>query len=378
MLTKKPLLILLLVLATAGRAGAQEQKPQAKLYGFIRSYYAYDSRKCLTYSDDMMNVIPLDGDENAAASSRMLAITSRLGVDVSGGSILGAALSGKIEADFQASVGNAAVFRLRQAFVNAKWRNANLLVGQAWHPLSAALTPDVVSLGIGVPFNPFSRTPEIRFDYTLGRFTLTAAAMQQAQYTSGGPSGFVPDYARNAILPELYGAATFSKGGFTAGLGIDFLKLKIDDSGTSGGTVQSFSPIAFASYVSGKFTAKAKSVYAQNAAHLLMMSGYAQTAGGYEPVRSSSTWATISYGKRWKYSIFGGYMKNFGTKDAALENGAIYVRGPKNIDSIWRIAPSVSYNTQALSLGAEYENTSVLYSHTVTDHRFVLMVKYSF
>ena len=79
-----------------------------KLYGFIRNYFAFDSRESVSGTGDLFYYLPKDvnmneagtEDLNATSSFRFLALTSRLGVDVSGYSIGNVHFGAKIEGDF--------------------------------------------------------------------------------------------------------------------------------------------------------------------------------------------------------------------------------------------------------------------------------------
>ena len=67
----------------------------------------------------------------------------------------------------------------------------------------------------------------------------------------------------------------------------------------------------------------------------------------------------------------------------------MYVRGFKNLDSFWRVSPSVIYTHNAMQIGIEYEPTTVGYgkmnadgsvdkTHSVTNHRICTILKYNF
>ena len=73
----------------------------------------------------------------------------------------------------------------------------------------------------------------------------------------------------------------------------------------------------------------------------------------------------------------------------------IYMKGGEEftyLNSIWRVAPSFSYNLKAVSVGLEYELTGATYGDIATDgsillndniravfnHRLCAMVKYNF
>ena len=75
---------------TNGAPVKEHLKNHFKLYGFIRNYFAFDSRESVSGTGDLFYYLPKDVnmkdgiDINATPSFRFLALTSRLGVDVSG------------------------------------------------------------------------------------------------------------------------------------------------------------------------------------------------------------------------------------------------------------------------------------------------------
>ena len=65
------------------------------------------------------------------------------------------------------------------------------------------------------------------------------------------------------------------------------------------------------------------------------------------------------------------------------------MRGEKNMDRMWRVAPSVLYTHNAMSIGIELDATTVAYgtpdsrykvsdTHNVTNYRICTMLKYNF
>lgn len=417
---KSILTIAALCLALCGFA--QEKKITFKPYGFVRNYACFDSRDNLSSNSDQFNMIPKDealngyGDDlNAKADILLLSITTRLGLNITGPDFLGAKTSAKIESDFAGFGTSNTVLRIRQAYAKMEWEKNSILAGQAWHPMMGDMMPDVFSLETGAPFTPFSRTPQVRYDYKNKGFTLTATALYQYQYTSYGPDGASFNYARNAIVPELYFQAMYKNGGFMIGAGVDLLTLKPRQSYTmssvneNGGTVTdtykckedpvvSISPTIFASYKKGNWGVKGRFTYAQNAAHLSMISGYGVTAVNengeqeYGSINSAGGWVDVTYKKTLKkgfltFCCFAGYTKNLGCKDEFT--GPIYMRGEKNMDNMWRVSPSVLYTHNAMQIGIEYNPTTVAYgtpdsqykmsdTHNVTNHRICAMLKYNF
>lgn len=400
---------------------AQDNKPTVKLYGFIRNYMDFDTRENLSSNSDQFNMIPKDEnmpdgeDLNEKADIHLLSITTRLGLNITGPEFFGAKTSAKIEADFAGFGTNNTVLRIRQAYAKMDWEKQSLLVGQAWHPMMGDMMPDVFSLATGAPFTPFSRTPQIRYNYNTGKFTLTATAMYQLQYLSYGPkennleeSTTSFDYARKALVPELYFQAMYKNNNFMAGAGIDILTLKPRTEYTnSNGNKQlsnellvGFTPTIFASYKSGNWGVKGRITYAQNASHLNMLSGYGVTEikdNGeveYGTLNSITTWINVTYKQQLEkgtltYCLFGGYGKNLGCNDDFVNTKMMYIRGYKNIDNFWRISPSVLYTQNAMQIGVEYEPTMVGYGdmkadgsvdkkRTIANHRICVMMKYNF
>ena len=409
-------LFLLAALACIAMSGYSQNKVldqvNIKLYGFVRNYACYDNRESYTSNSEQFYYMPKDwnkdvnGDDlNEKSNMMLLSITTRLGLNITGPEFLGAKTSAKIEADFAGFGTSNTVFRIRQAYAKMAWEKHDVLVGQAWHPMMGDMMPDVFTLETGAPFTPFSRSPQVRYDYRVKDYTLTATALYQYQYTSPGPDGSKFDYARDAVVPELYFQAMYKGKKFQAGAGVDILTLKPrSQAETADGKVKvdenivTFSPTIFASYKNGNWGVKGRITYAENAGHLSMVSGYAVTekkANGeqeYSPLRSIAGWMDITYKHQMKkgfftYCLFAGYTKNLGCGDEIT--GPIYLKGEKNAGYIWRIAPSVLYTHNALSIGLEYNPTTVGYGtadnkykvedmHRVTNHRVCAMLRYNF
>ena len=198
-MTKKIFAAALLVAALTGPVSAQDTSTNHfKLYGFIRNYAVMDTRESVYGTEDFFYYVPKDTkivngvDLNAEKTFAFAAITSRLGMDVSGYEYEGWKFGAKMEGDFYAGVSGVtgtALFRLRQAYLTASKGGFSLKAGQAWHPMAADM-PHVFSLNTGAPFGPFCRTPEVVVDGKLSDVvTLTAAAIWQMQYVSPGPEG---------------------------------------------------------------------------------------------------------------------------------------------------------------------------------------------
>lgn len=402
-------------------AGEHEKAGKIQPYGFVRTYAAYDSRESLSSIEDLFYYMPKDqnmvggNDLNAVSSFRFAAITSRLGVDVKGYEFGGWDMGAKIEADFYAGVSGVtgtALMRLRQAYVTFGYDDLSFKVGQAWHPL-ASDQPDVLSLNAGAPFNPFSRTPMFLVDYEFGDFSVDLAAIWQMQYTSAGPDGAVANYIKYSKTPEMYLGVNYSDDGFLARVGVDMLSIKPRHINSAGETlsdrITTFNPFVYLQYSDDDFTVKAKTVFAQGGEHMNLNGGYAVTADSavdgvlddetswnYTPTRNSSSWISLKYGRKLQGVLFAGYVKNFGTAKEIISPEYLYFskNSFSNMNSMWRITPTILYNLGKLTFGLEYDVTSVQYGefdgrdasfglatknlHWVTNHRVQAMVKFTF
>ena len=437
----------LLALGTFSASAAEKAEPKNnfKLYGFIRNYFIYDSRESVSGTGDLFYYMPKDVnmkdgvDIHDQGSFSYLSLTSRLGVDVSGYYVNNVHFGAKIEGDFYSGLSNSsnanasvyfpgntkvsgtATARLRQAYATVTWKELGeekqnsvaMKIGQAWHPMAADI-PHIFSLEAGAPFGPFSRTPLVQMDANLGKnWVLSAAAIWQMQYQSNGPVGSSANYMKYGMTPEMYAALAYKSNGFLVRAGVDLLSIKPRVLGSVNDKVvkvndrkTSVLGYVYTQYTYKKFALKAKSTFGQSGEHLNLMSGYAKIgensdgSWNYASLRNSSSWLSMTYGKKWQGVLFLGYMKNLGLAEAAsapLAKGDVYFcgNGFSNLNQIYRINPQLIYNIGKLNLGFEYQWTAVQYGdykegklneyglatdnlHWVGNNRVNVMVKYNF
>lgn len=405
------------VLAATFAAGLSAQdngSVQFKPYGFIRNYLVIDSRESIYGTDDFFYYVPKDRnivngtDLNQATTVSFGALSSRLGLDVTGYQVNGWNIAARIEADFYVGltgVTGTAQLRLRQAYVTLGKNGISFKVGQGWHPMAADM-PHVFAINSGAPLGPFSRTPEVVIDGKLtDALTLSGALLWQMQYTSAGPSGASADYIKYSGIPELYLGLSFKQGGFTGRLGVDMLSIKprhLDETGKKkvSDRLTTVSPYVYVEYAKDLFSFRAKSIFAQAGEHMSLNAGYgvsAMDADGtwhYSPTRNSSTWVSLSYGKKVQAVLFGGYVRNFGTVQPLV--GPLYFskNSYSNMTQMFRIAPELMFNWGKVTLGLEYEVTGVEYGsfsktganyglatedlHWIVNNRAQVMLRYSF
>lgn len=405
----KRFLIVGLALCMAGFSYAQKKDFSYKFYGQVRGDLFYNSRANAETVDGLFYLYPKDknpdadgNDLNATPNGSFYLLYSRIGVDLTGPKIGNAVTSAKIEGDFRGSGSTFALFRIRHAYVNLDWGKSALLIGQTWHPLFGDVSPQILNLSTGAPFQPFSRSPLIRYRYKNQGWQLTAAAIWQLQYLSAGPNGKSEDYIKNSCVPELYFGADYKiKKEWLVGAGMEILSLvprtqsivdekvyKVDE------RITSLSFEAHAKYTDDNWTVAAKTVLASNLTQASMLGGYGATAIDsrtgemeYTPYRHSTTWLNVVYGKKWKPGFFLGYMKNLGTNEPIT--GPTYGVG-LDVDQLLTASVQLTYNLPHWKIGAEYTPATAWYgdfdatngrirnTHAITNHRLLGVLIYMF
>ena len=412
---KKTFICSLLALCCMG-GYAQDKAVKAELYGFVRNYFTYDSRSCVQSNEGLFNMLPnditpgLNGEDlSAIPSVRFLSMTTRLGFNVTGPEIFGAKSTAKIESDFcGASSSTAFNLRIRQAYTKLAWEKSDLLVGQTWHPMSGDLMPEVFSLATGAPFNPFNRSPQVRYNYaSIKGLQFTASAIYQFQYGSVGLDGKTSNtYQRNALVPEVFVGMTAKGKHLSGGLGVDVSTIAprvVANNMLVDERLTSYSAMAFASLKVDYLSVRAKAVYGQNTSHMMQPTGFGivetfdNGVNNYEPMEMGSTWITMMYGKKLRYGFFAGWLKNYGHDGETFTS--LVVRNNTGLDEAYRFSPIITYKVQNMQIGLEYEHTAAAYgkyfvhqndyprqvtngtvadTHWVANNRICMMLKYDF
>jgi len=408
---------------------AQNETPaKFKLYGFIRNYAIFDSREVKAGTEDLYFYMPVDEnklangtDLNATPSFRLLSLTTRLGLDVSGYQFGSMKLHGKVEADFYCKSGSTAILRLRQAYIGLTWdklgKNAEnsflLTIGQTWHPMAADM-PHIVNLETGAPFNPFNRSPQIMANYSFGKkVTLTAGAIYGMQYLPVGPTSNddlkvtkSANYMKYGLIPEIYAGITLKPtSSFTAKVGANLFTIKPrwkDGLGPLSDRLITVSPFVFLQYT-GKngLQIRAKSIFAQAGEHMNLLTGYGVSkinndgSWEYTPMRSTASFISAQYGKKWQVMGMIGYMRLLGTSEDLIDTDHYWFNnsGVSNIRQMFRATPTLAYNLGKLTLAIEYNLTGVQFGakssmdakglvqdnlHWVLNHRILTMAKFTF
>ncbi len=374
----KKLILLFFFASSILFAQTDKQSFGISFSGFVKTDLMYDTRQSVSIREGHFLLYPQNenpdangSDINDKSSFNMLSIQSRLNGKITGPDAIGAKTSGVIEGEFFGhSDADINGFRLRHAFVKLDWEKTSLLVGQTWHPLFIAeMFPGVVSFNTGVPFQPFSRNPQIRFTHSFDKLKIITVAASQRDFASSGPNGFTSTYLRNSVVPNLHAQVQYSGDGFFGGAGIDYKKITprlvtINNIKTD----NSVSSLAFTGFTKinvGPVTLKFQGTYGGNLADQIMLGGYAvkslDTLTGiedYTVLNCFSVWGDVSAGKNIEYAVFAGYTKNLGAEDNVA--GVFYGRGT-NIENVFRVSPRVQFNFNKLRISTEIEYTSAGY-----------------
>ncbi len=407
---KRYVLTLCLGLASLGAVAQQVGDFSFKFYGRVRADLFYNSRANEETVDGIFYMYPKDhnydpdgNDLNSTANGSFYVLYTRLGVDIAGPKIGNAVATAKIEMDFRGSGSTYSVPRVRHAYINLDWGTSAVLIGQTWHPLFGEVSPSMLNLSTGAPFQPFNRSPQLRYRYTSPKgLMLTAAAVWQMQYTSYGPDGKSHNYLKNSCIPEFYASVDYKKGPWIAGVGAELLSLKprLTATGEDGQTykvnerVTSVSVEAHLKYKQPMWFVSGKTVLANNLTQCSMVGGFGVTdvnthngEAKYTPFRHSMTWLNFVYGKKWQPGVFIGYLKNLGTGKEITGN--TYGLG-LNVNQILSTNWQLSYNLSNWKLGVEFEPSTAWYgtlnkkngkvedTHSVTNYRVLCVAMYTF
>lgn len=408
---------LALLVGVSGSVFAQKKRFDYKFYGQVRTDLFYNTRSNSETVDGLFYMYPLDEnldpnghDLNGVGNGNFYTLYTRLGVDVTGPMLGKAKTSAKVEVDFRGSGTTYSLFRIRHVYFNLDWGKSALLVGQTWHPLYGDVAPEILNLNMGAPYQPFSRAPQIRYRFTSNNFMLTAAAIWQSQYLSVGPKTNKPgetstqksqEFMKKSCVPEFYLGVDYKRPGLIAGAGLHVSSITPRTQSETEDAVYfvnervtGISGEAHVKYTKENWLVSAKTVLGTNLTQTSTVGGYGITSidevtgkQQYSPLRTSSTWVNVAYGKKWRPALFFGYLKNLGaTKEVpygALGTGT-------TLDQLFTGTAELTYNIPHWKFGAEYSLCNAWYgdefdakakainSHSILNHRIVLVALFQF
>ncbi|MCB0262937.1 MAG: hypothetical protein R3C41_07195 [Calditrichia bacterium] len=376
---RKSTLVFFALLVSVSFAIAQDGDWGIKFSGFVKSDHFFDTRQTVAAREGHFLLYPAaesmdeDGDDmNATPNFNQLAIQTRLTGKITAPDAFGAKVSGVLEgAFFGHSDPDINGFRLRHAFMKMVWDNTTIIAGQYWHPLFVtAVFPGTVSFNTGVPFQPFSRNPQLRLEQKFGTAVLTLAASSQRDFAS--PGGSTP--LRNAALPNLSAQIQLNPGKNVIGATVDFKQLRpslADDGKVTGVSLQAFGKADL-----GSAAVELEATLGQNLFDHLMLGGFTVAAEGSEPGKTEYTTMNVLslWGEVYATSgnvqpgIFFGYSQNQGASDdvAAVTPSA---RG-FNIKDLLRVSPRVVIKSGKAQIAGEVEFTKAGYVDTSVEDAF--------
>ncbi|MEQ3145004.1 DcaP family trimeric outer membrane transporter [Phocaeicola coprocola] len=414
---KKVFMSLALLVGVSGSVFAQKKGFDYKFYGQVRTDLFYNTRSNSETVDGLFYMYPLDEnldpnghDLSGVGNGNFYTLYTRLGVDVTGPMLGKAKTSAKVEVDFRGSGTTYSLFRIRHVYFNLDWGKSTLLVGQTWHPLYGDVAPEILNLNMGAPYQPFSRAPQIRYRFTSNNFMLTAAAIWQSQYLSVGPKTNKPgetstqksqEFMKKSCVPEFYLGVDYKRPGLIAGAGLHVSSITPRTQSETEDAVYfvnervtGISGEAHVKYTKENWLVSAKTVLGTNLTQTSTVGGYGITSidevtgkQQYSPLRTSSTWVNVAYGKKWRPALFFGYLKNLGaTKEVpygTLGTGT-------TLDQLFTGTAELTYNIPHWKFGAEYSLCNAWYgdefdakakainSHSILNHRIVLAALFQF
>ena len=373
----------LLAVAVAQLRLAQETS--ATLYGYVRGEFAYDSRQVVAAREG--NYIDLAApkfEEGASvANFNGWGVESRLGVKIAGPEFFGMKSEALIESHFfGSSDANINGLALRHAYVKLSNDDIEIMAGQYWHPMFVTnVSPGTYNFNAGSPFQPFNRSPQIRFS-TKGNVRFTAAAITERDFASvvigngnAAKSGFPAFHAQLQ-----FGDDSKFVGGFGANLKTTKNLYGVDKDEEyygntfNGRNLSAWNFLAYAKANFGPVIWKGYANYGNNPSELLQLGGVSVDEN-YKLYnnRTFSFWSEFSgnFSPSFEWGVFGGYTRDNGFKEHTAYD--IKTKFGKEIFigediptyltplSTWRISPRLGWKSGNTKLAAELDYTATTY-----------------
>lgn len=382
-----PALIILFITPLIQAQEKAQTPVTVQFTGFIKNDFYWDTRQVLALRQNQFLLYPLNEkldkngvDVNEHTSFHFVAIQTRLAAKITGPDALGAKTSGYIEGEFFGmSETDINGFRLRHAFIKLDWAKSMLMLGQYWHPMfNVNCFPETVSFNTGAPFVPFTRNPQIRFQYSLGAVSLQATAYSQIDFADNGPIGVNSIYLRNSAIPGLNALIEYSKKDTEKQREVLFAisgnyKTLLPQLQTDSGyqTKEKISALTFNAcfkYKTRNITVKAGATLGESLHDFTMLGGYGKMDSidvkkgivSYTPLGVWSAWTDImTNGKTLSGGLYAAYSGNMGYADPVTISG-FYGRG-NDIKYLYRIAPRLIYQVGKFRIAPEIEYTVAAY-----------------
>jgi hypothetical protein len=357
---------------------------QIVFHGFIKSDIWFDSRQVASARDNLFLLYPLKPavnsqghDLNKQPSYNISAITSRVSASIFPHKTLNNKIEGYVEADFS-GVANQDIggCRLRHAYIEYQAdSNTRILFGHYWHPFFVTqVFPSVLALNTGAPYQPFIRSPQLRYTRIIRSFQLDLAALAQMDYLSDGPLGRSHTYISNSPVPNLNIRASYQHKNAILGGSIDFKALRPVLNGNSNGknaVLTSLSYMLYARHQGERLSIKGKYIFGENLSEHLLLGGYyfsydSTTANVLEihNTRHHFLWLNPSYAlsRSMELGLFAGYARR--VNYIIREEDYVYARG-NDIDHSYRLSLQLLKRMGDLMLMSEIEHSTAAYGDLV-------------
>lgn len=375
---------------------AQQSEEQPKVsynfYGYVAHEVFFDTHRSVFSRDGELYLFPasptyhpVTGNMiNENSQLEMLSLQSRLGVRLAGPDVLNARLTGVVEVDFfGTSEALKRQLRVRHAIMKLQWEKASVTLGHYWHPMfTPELFPKVASFGAAVPFNPLSRAPQVRFDFTpVPWVKLVAAALAHGYHACVGPE----EAQRNAGLPDFQfqlhlGNTPNFLTGFTAG----YMWLQPLEANVQGNQFYSTKLIGaynlqwFGLVKFSNLTLQAKLSYGENMSQFVMIGGYGRLLNdansnidyGYTNLRTYAGWVESFYNisEKWNIGFFAGITGSLGATERIDVGGPIWYQRAADLAQALRFSPRVEYTNKNLSFALEYMYSTADYGSSFNQY----------
>jgi len=390
----KKQIIALFALAVAQMGLAQEET-SATLYGYVRGEFAFDSRQVIAAREgnyiDLATPINRETtngkDLNGLANFNGWGVESRLGVKIAGPEFFGMKSEALIESHFfGSSNANINSLALRHAYVKLSSDKVEWLVGQFWHPMFVTnVSPRTYNFNAGSPFQPFNRSPQIRFSTKGEVFRFTAAAITERDFTSQVLStSTTTSNAAKSGLPAFHAQFQFGRDDkFVGGFGVNYKTTKAAWKNvlTTLDERKNVGAFNFLAYAKAQFTEnfawKIYGNFGQNPSELLQLGSvaYSELDLLKDNLKNSTTlslWTEFAgkFSDSFEWGVFGGYSKDFGFNEnnflATYKTNSKYA-GTATAGlipgSTWRVSPRMGWKSGNTKLGVEFDYTSTTYGN---------------
>ena len=382
----KKQIMALLALAVA-QVGLAQEETSATLYGYAKGEFAFDSRQVVAAREgNFIDLASPNVTGNNVANFNGWGIESRLGVKVAGPDFFGMKSEALIEGHFFGNNGQTNNFGLRHAYVKLSSDRVEWLVGQYWHPMFVTnVSPGTYNFNAGSPFQPFNRSPQIRFS-TKGNARLTLAAITERDFKS-----FVygEGSAAKSGLPAFHAQLQFgSDEKFVGGFGANVKFTRNTDANAKTAHGKTLAAFDFLAYAKVQFTEnfawKLYGNYGQNPSELLQLGSVA-----YNPLKDDlknsttlSLWTEFAgkASESFEWGIFGGYSQDFGFNNKDFGNvlyasrfavSNAYAKALQDVKTLgnespvstWRVSPRMGWKSGNTKLGLEFDYTSTTYGY---------------